>query len=141
MKRTHLRPRIVPLLPKGSSKMPPVGTIRRRRNRGGSTSGSEERCCGDCRKRAILREKMVEAAGIEPASRDSSVETSTCIVFQLVLIRAGSERQDPAGTSPNSWSRRTAVGPSSTTSPLRSALRVPRAKTHRRWLSYAAIAN
>jgi len=41
----------------------------------------------------------VEAAGIEPASRDPSTTASTCVVDNLDFADAGSYRQDPASTS------------------------------------------
>ena len=41
----------------------------------------------------------VEAAGIEPASRDIFMKASTCVVDCLILARADSNRQDAARAS------------------------------------------
>jgi hypothetical protein len=41
----------------------------------------------------------MEAAGIEPASRDISAKASTCVVVDLVLVPKGPQRQGPPKTS------------------------------------------
>ncbi len=38
--------------------------------------------------------RPVEAAGIEPASRDTSMQASTCVVEGLVLVTVNVYRQD-----------------------------------------------
>jgi len=41
----------------------------------------------------------VEAAGIEPASRDIFMKASTCVVDYLILARVDSNRQDATRAS------------------------------------------
>ena len=42
---------------------------------------------------------LVEAAGIEPASRDIFMKASTCVVDCLILARPASNRQDAGRAS------------------------------------------
>src|SRR5690606_30683585 len=41
--------------------------------------------------------RALEAAGIEPASRDAPAQASTCVGRRLDLVRCGSDDQDPQG--------------------------------------------
>ena len=55
-----------------------------------SAASSEEKSATSCCSRGC----EVEAAGIEPASRDASVRASTCVVDALGLTQLSSRRQD-----------------------------------------------
>ena len=46
------------------------------------------------------RGRLVEAAGIEPASEDASAGITTCVAYLLDLAQQGSGRRDPSCASP-----------------------------------------
>ena len=51
-----------------------------------------------CSLRRVVELVDMEAAGIEPASRDISMEASTCVVDSLSFAQGGPYRPGPPGT-------------------------------------------